>query len=1327
MKLRPTAHGFAKKRQLAAVILCAISVLLALSFPAHQEAARRAASEQTRPVGVEPPSRLSSGRNVGESYGLELTPGNAVSTFASLKRTSPQLDSVQASADDLWQFEQETTILSPGERAIVPQAYKTARLNREAMTELLNSAPLEFTEAARKSQVTMTLPLPGGGFASFRIEESPIMEAGLAARFPEIKTYRGQGLDDPAATLRFDWTPQGFHAMVLSEQGTIYIDPYAKGNTEHYVTYNKRDYRKDAAPFHCFVEGRKDAAVRPTREPAVQVSNGQTLRTYRLALAATGEYTQFQGGTVNGALAAMTTTMNRVNGIYERDLAIRMVFVANESSIIYTDPETDPYTITAPGALVNHNQANLDSTIGSANYDIGHVFSIGGGGYAPGLACVSESKAMGETGTSNPVGDGFDVDFVAHEMGHQFGANHTFNGVLGSCDVGYYFPTAYEPGSGSTIMAYAGICDCQNLQPHTDDYFHVASINEILTYITSGEGSCATQTATGNTPPTVNAGASYTIPKRTAFTLTATGSDANGDAVTYDWEEFDLGQPGLLDTDADGQARPIFRSFKPTSSRARTFPKQTDLLSNTITYGESLPNITRTMNFQVTARDNHSGGGGISTAAMQVNVEESKGPFVVTQPNTPTAWTVGSTQTVKWNVAGTTTRPVSCANVKISLSINGGQTFPITLTASTPNDGTHTFTVPNRPTTAARIKVEAVGNIFFDVSNLNFTIAQPSGCSFSTNSLTQNFSEAGGSGSVAVAAGGGCLWSAQSYASWVTIAPGGRTGNGTVNFSVASNSGPARNGKLSIAGRTFTVTQDAHGGVPDNSFGVCGTATFSESDRDEIHALALLPDGKIIAAGEENTANFKDFALLRINGDGSLDTSFGDGGDVFTDFSHLDDSGNAVALQPDGKIVVAGYFGINSTNYDFGLIRYNSDGSLDTSFGVGGKVRTAFTAGDDRAFGVVIQADGKIVVAGIARRNDSINSRFALARYNSDGSLDTSFGSGGKVMTTAGARGSGANALALQSDGRIVAGGFVMNNSGYIDFALIRYNANGTVDTSFGVSGRATANFPSASIESLALQADGKIVVAGQHSDTSSIALARFKSDGTLDADFGDGGKIITSIGSIASSALAMLIQPDNKIAVAGLAFTNVTYNFALARYNSDGSLDESFGTGGKVTTDFPVYPHQHAYALVMQPDGKLLAGGFSGGILQTQFAGFALARYESGLSVRTVQFSAHAFRADENGGPAPITITRTGDTSSPLSVRYTTSNGTATAGADYTGLSGALTFAIGETSKTLSVPITNDSVFEGDETLNLTLSFPSGATILGVPATAVLTISDNE
>ncbi len=625
----------------------------------------------------------------------------------------------------LWIDTPESQITIVGERYIIPDLYRTVKLNSDIVRPLLSSAPMEFTPEASQGSSTISLPMPDGSFQKFKFWESPTMEQELQSKFPEIRTYTGQGIDDPYATLKFDFTPQGFHAQILSPNGRVFIDPYSMGDINNYISYYTRDYQKVNAEFECQVvldeysipepKNYSDAPVPPT---------GPQLRTYRLANAATGEYTNFHGGTVPLGLAAVTTSVNRVNGVYEREVAVRMVLVANNSLIIYTNASTDPYSNNNGGTMLGQNQSNLDAVIGSANYDIGHVFSTGGGGIAGlGVVCINGSKARGVTGSSSPVGDPFDIDYVAHEMGHQFDANHTFNGNSGSCSGNRNASTAYEPGSGSTIMAYAGICSPQDLQSHSDAYFHVISFDEIRTYTNNSSGNgCAVITSTGNSAPVVTmpSGGFY-IPKSTPFALTGSATDPNSDPLTYCWEEFDLGPAGAP-TSPSGNA-PIFRSFNPTTSSTRTFPKLSDLLNNTQTIGEILPSYTRNLSFRLIVRDNRAGGGGVDYSQMSTFfVDGNSGPFVVTSPNTNVSWQGNSQQTITWNVANTSSSPVNCANVKILLSTNGGNSFNTVLLASTPNDGSQIVDLPNIPTSQARIKVEAVGNIFFDISNANFSI-----------------------------------------------------------------------------------------------------------------------------------------------------------------------------------------------------------------------------------------------------------------------------------------------------------------------------------------------------------------------------------------------------------------------------------------------------------------------------------------------------------------------------------------------------------------------------------------------------------------------------
>lgn len=661
----------------------------------------------------------------------------------------------------------------------LPSKYEAFQLDKGRLESLLARAPEENLNEG----IIVSLPMADGSLQRFRVEHSLVVEPGLLTNFPELgATYRGYGIDDPTASVRFDLLPSGFHSIVLSANGTFLVDPAGDANGDTYVSYNKQD-GVELGRFECLVKSPDVSQIRQfstdkmrvfgTDLPAIdsvntepEVTSGTTLRTYRLALAADNEYCGAvdAGNTVAGCLAAEVLIMNRVNGIYERDVAIHMNIIANNDLITFaTNKATgtnnicgsnganqgqacttlnDPYSNDDGEAMLDENQLALDARILTANYDIGHVFSTGGGGIADlGVPCQASFKASGVTGLTDPIGDAFAIDYVAHEMGHQFGADHTFNGTVSNCGGGNRATSAaYEPGSGITIMAYAGICGNQNLAAHSIDTFHLKSIDQIVTYTVGNSGNnCAVRTGTGNTPPTVSVigGPSFTIPKQTPFSLSATGSDINGDTITYDWQEYDLGSSttAVPNTDATN-TRPIFRPYLPTTSGTRTFPALTYILNNAnvpppsfscglttaCLTGELLPQVGRTMTFQVIARDNRANGGGINTASASVVVNAATGPFVVTAPNTAVNLQGNAQSTVTWNVAGTTNSPVNAQNVDILFSSDGGQTFPTVLAAGTPNDGGEPVTVPNVNTSTARIKVQATGNIFFDISDANFSI-----------------------------------------------------------------------------------------------------------------------------------------------------------------------------------------------------------------------------------------------------------------------------------------------------------------------------------------------------------------------------------------------------------------------------------------------------------------------------------------------------------------------------------------------------------------------------------------------------------------------------
>lgn len=646
----------------------------------------------------------------------------------------------------VWTDIAEGSFTVKGERRIMPQIYRTLKANIYDLQNNLLHAPFEFTDRAKNSPSVIELPSPSGALQKFSVAEYSMMEPDLSAKYPDMKTYNIKGIDDPYATGKLDITLKGFHAEILSARGDYFIDPYSTNEKEIYICYYKKDFVSNQS-MDCVVEENLNTDFQNLNSTEGTITSGPQLRTYRLALAANYEYTLYHGGTVAAGMAAIVTAMNRVNGVYEKDLAVRMVLVSSNDLLIYTT-SSDPYSNNNGGSMLGQNQSNLDNVIGSANYDIGHVFSTGGGGVAGlGVVCINGQKARGVTGLPSPTGDPFYIDYVAHEMGHQYRGNHSFNSVAGSCGGGNRNgSTAWEPGSGSTIMGYAGICTGEDLQNNSDAYFHTGNFTEMATYTQLGNGgTCPVITNTGNTPPTVTIpSGGFTIPKSTPFVLTGSATDLeNPNSLTYCWEEFDLGPAGSP-TAPTGNA-PIIRSVKPDTISARYIPRISRLISNTFFYGEILPTYGRSLSFRLTVRDNNAGGGGVAYEYMQFDVADSSGPFLVTLPNTNISWNSNIPHTVNWNVSNTNISPVNCQSVNILLSTDGGYTFPSSLASNTPNDGSEIINLPIIDNNQARIKVESVGNIFYDISNVNFIITslsavQNNGTGIPEHwSLSQNF------------------------------------------------------------------------------------------------------------------------------------------------------------------------------------------------------------------------------------------------------------------------------------------------------------------------------------------------------------------------------------------------------------------------------------------------------------------------------------------------------------------------------------------------------------------------------------------------------------
>ncbi len=571
----------------------------------------------------------------------------------------------------------------------------------------------QLSDTLSKDAALVTLPLPTGEFVTFKLQTTSVMSPALAQKYPHIRTFEGVDINNPNNRGRFDLTSSGFHGMFKFGNELVMVDPASKQSSDDYVTYFKRD----AQPLTEAIAQSAPVEKLNFNPVLAQSNTAKALpqrKRYRLAVSASGEYTAFHGGTKASALEAIVTMVNRINQVYTTDMNIEFQLVDNNDDIIFTDAATDPFINTDDD--IDRNQEVVDDAIGSANYDIGHIVNTAGGGLAAfGSACNDSFKAEGVTGSSNPVNDFFWIDFVSHELGHQLRASHTFSANSGSCSSGTVaLDSAYEVGSGSTIMGYASLCGAQDIQSAAHDNFHIRSIDEMTDFLSNTVPSCGTVVTQSNAEPVANAGSDFTIPANTPFALTGSASDADGDNLTYSWEQFDLADYSDLDNTAIG---PLFRVFAPQTTGERTFPQLSDVLSGNQTFGEKLPDQAREMNFRLVVRD---GNGGLDDDAMVVTVANSDG-FSVTTPTAQTDWPFAR-QTVTWDVAGTNSAPISCSQVDILMSTDGGATFNQTLASATANDGQETITVPVASSTSARVKIACTDNVFFAVNSGNFSV-----------------------------------------------------------------------------------------------------------------------------------------------------------------------------------------------------------------------------------------------------------------------------------------------------------------------------------------------------------------------------------------------------------------------------------------------------------------------------------------------------------------------------------------------------------------------------------------------------------------------------
>jgi predicted Zn-dependent protease len=614
-------------------------------------------------------------------------------------------------------------------RRAMPSDFQLHDLQLNAIQEHLSAV-----QSALNTTVDLDFPLANGSTETFRVKEHSVFQDGLQAAHPNLRAYKGVSLSDASTVIHFSISPQkGLSAMVSSGRfPTYYIDSYTKNNGT-YIAYQKNSLSGIGSEFECeLFEPEGYVAPDLSNVSQQQNANDSTLRTYRLALACTGEYSQYhldQAGipitdvfTPDSekkaiVLEEMMISMVRVNSVYEKDFAIRMVIVDSNEDIIFLNGVADPYVDDDGLSMLAANQGVCDGAIGSANYDIGHVYSTGGGGVAfLGVPCGLQ-KAGGVTGSSVPTTDTFWIDYVAHEMGHQFGANHTQNN---SCNRSS--STSMEPGSASTIMGYAGICS-PNVQTNSDDHFHAISIQEVWAYVNTQD--CEVQTDTGNVAPTVVAPEDFTTPASTPFRLDAVGNDVDSDssALTYNWEQIDE-EVGVMPPAPTNEVGPMFRSNSSISSPTRFMPDMPTVLAGlSANEWEVVPSVKRTMEFRVTLRDNALNGSATASDDVIVTIDDTSGPFIITSQNTATTWEPNSTQTVTWDVANTDKAPMNTSAVNVLFSNDSGQTFPVTLASSVANNGTVDIIVPVTATNTGRVKVVPVGNYYYDINDADISIS----------------------------------------------------------------------------------------------------------------------------------------------------------------------------------------------------------------------------------------------------------------------------------------------------------------------------------------------------------------------------------------------------------------------------------------------------------------------------------------------------------------------------------------------------------------------------------------------------------------------------
>lgn len=630
----------------------------------------------------------------------------------------------------------EINVRNNQETRILPSEFKSFKADYSAIKSLAFEAPSEDISVNINSNLVIDLPLPSGDYMSFKIYDSPTMESGLAAKYPEIRSFKGIAIDDPLTTVRFDFGYAGFHAAIHGPDEVIYIDPYIEGDNNYYLSYNVKHDIVNIDPNipYCGVDHSK---IKNNKNPIKNHSRADIipLRKYRLAIACTGEYGLWKGS-VENALSDINTGVNRMNQIFENEASIRMILVNNNDELLNFDPATDPYPNPQSGSgMLAINTGIISSRIGVNAYDIGHVYhrACDTGGIASlGSHCNINTKGAAVTCHRNGDIINYAIGTTAHEIGHQMSAQHTFN----HCDQqNESLGNGVEPGSGSTIMSYAGLCGPQlNLQGDNDDYYHTASLLQIYNHTRLDiADECASKESFGNHEPVITLpevfNSRISIPENTYFYLEGFATDEDENTLTYAWDPMNTGPLSGLGSPI-GEA-PRFRAYYPSEDQnIRYFPRTLDIFNNFESNVEVLPVGGLEMKFHFTVRDNNPMGGTAVWEPVEFDVIETSEKFGITYPDQQgMSVNIGDEIEILWNVAETDIAPINSPTLDIYFTDVTSNLFDINdlipLALCVPNDGAHTVRFPNRVTNRGRIILKSVNNIFFDINPYGIQVKEP--------------------------------------------------------------------------------------------------------------------------------------------------------------------------------------------------------------------------------------------------------------------------------------------------------------------------------------------------------------------------------------------------------------------------------------------------------------------------------------------------------------------------------------------------------------------------------------------------------------------------